>query len=419
MVSNSAEDNINNAEVENTDGGFGLLRINVFENSIANPAGNSMVQVIDPETDNILSEMESDAEGQLPPLQLPSPPPENSQSSTMPRPFNQYNIRVSKPGYADSFIRNVQIYPDTTALQNISLVPLYEDLLIPYPTLWGNFPPKIPESEIKKLPFAGNLAVLPEPVVPEFIVVHDGVPQDASAADYTVPFKDYIKNVASSEIYASWPKEALKANILVILSFTMNRVYTEWYRSKGYDFTITSSTAYDQAFYYGRNIFQEISDIVDESFTLYISRTDVGQPLFTQYSDGIRVIREGWLSQWGSQQLAVQGYSALQILRSYYGYDIQLREAKKVEGIPLSFQGVLREGTKNESVRTIQTQLNAISNNFPLIPKLSVDGIYGKRTAGAVRTFQEIFDLPVTGTVNFPTWYRISDVYNAVTNVAG
>lgn len=404
--------------MENTES-FGLLRINTFLSNIGYPAENVSVTISDSESGEVAGEYTSDREGQLPPVRLPAPPSEYAEDSTMPRPFSQYDITASLEGYDTAVIRNVQIYADATAIQNISLVPLYENIFIPYPTLWGSFPPKIPEAELKRLPFPTNLSVLPEPVVPELIVVHAGVPQDRSAPDYTVGFKDYIKNVASSEIYASWPKEALKANILAILSFTMSRVYSEWYRSKGYDFTITSSTAYDQAFTFGRNIFQEISDIVDELFTLYITRTDTRQPLFTQYSDGIRVVREGWLSQWGSKALAEQGYSALQILRSYYGYNIILREARKVAGIPLSFPGVLTTGSRGEPVRTIQSQLNAISNNYPLIGKLIEDGIYGPRTAASVRTFQEVFDLPVTGSVNFPTWYKISDVFNAVTKLYG
>ena len=402
------------AETDGED--FGLLRVNVYLGNIGSPAKNVSVTVSDPESGETIEELETDDEGQLPPIKLPAPPFDYSQSSTMPRPFEQYDVKASLSGYEDAFIRNVQIYPQSTAIQNISLTPLYDNVFIPYPALWGNFPPKIPEAELKRLPFPSNLSVLPEPVIPELIVVHAGVPNDSSAPDYTLGFKDYIKNVASSEIYATWPKEALKANILAILSFTLNRVYTEWYRSKGYDFTITSSTAYDQAFTYGRNIFQEISDIVDEVFTLYISRTDITQPLFTQYSDGIRVVREGWLSQWGSKALAEQGYSEKKKKKNYYGYNIVLREAKKVAGIPLSFRGVLSIGSRGEPVRTIQSQLNAISNNYPRISKLAVDGIYGSRTAGSVRTFQSIFDLPVTGTVNFPTWYRISDIFNAVSS---
>ena len=398
---------------------YGLLKVNAFFQNIGFPAAGTQITIYDSESGRVVAEMATDAEGQLPPIRLSAPPESYAQDSESPRPFSQYDIQASAQGYDDASVSNVQIYAGSTAIQNISLLSPEDDIVIPYPTLWGDFPPKTPESSIKQLPFPSNLAVLPQPVIPEFIVVHDGVPQDRSAPDYTLPFKDYINNVASSEIYANWPTEALKANILAILSFTLNRVYTEWYRSKGYDFTITSSTAFDQAFVYGRNIFQEIADITDELFTFYISKPDINQPLFTQYSDGIRVVRDGWLSQWGSSDLARQGYSAIQILKYYYGYDIVLKEARKVEGIPISFPGVLRRGSRGENVRVIQSQINRISRNYPLLPRLVVDGIYGEKTENSVRVFQEIFSLPVTGAVNFPTWYKLSDIFNAVTSNAG
>ncbi len=337
----------------------------------------------------------------------------------MPRPFNQYNVRVVLEDYEEAVINNVQIFPETTAVQEVKLTPSFSDINIPYPVLYGDYPPKIPESEIKKLPFPSNQVVLPQPVVPSIIVVHDGRPDDSSAANYTVAFKDYIKNVASSEIYATWPVESIKANVHVILSFTLNRVYTEWYRNKGYDFTITNSTAFDQAFTFGRNIFQEVSDVVDEIFATYIAKPDIRQPLFTQYSDGKRVVREGWLSQWGSKNLGDQGLNALQILRNYYGSNVFIKEAEKVEGIPISFPGsTLVIGSTGDSVRTIQQQLNAISKNYPLIPKLIEDGYYGDTTAESVRVFQQIFNLDQTGTVNYPTWYKISDVYVAIQKLA-
>lgn len=405
---------VNTAPVKNTEGGFGTLQINAFLNSIGKPAQEALVQIVDPISDSILEEVRTDAEGQIEPFILATPPLEFSMNSNLPRPFNQYNVKVTYPDYREARINNVQLFPDCTALQNVVLTPSFSEVLIPYPVLWGDFPPKIPENEVKKLPIPSNQVVLPEPVIPSFIVVHGGRPEDKTAPNYTVGFTDYIKNVASSEIYATWPKETLKANILVMLSFTLNRVYTEWYRGKGYDFTITNSTAFDQAFTFGRNIFQEISDVVDEVFTTYITRPDIVQPLFTQYSDGKRVKRDGWLSQWGSKTMGDQGYSALQILKNFYGYDIILKEAKKVEGVPLSFQGVLKVGSTGDAVRTIQQQLNAISKNYPLIPKVVEDGVYGESTAEAVREFQKIFSLPITGEVNFPTWYRISDVFVAV-----
>jgi len=408
----------NTAPVENTQGGFGKLGGNIFLNGIGKPAPEALVQVIDPNSKAVLEEVKTNAEGQIPLLTLPTPPIEYSLQDNLPRPFNQYNLSVLFPDYQKAVIENIQLFPSCTALQNVVLTSAFNNVLIPYPTLWGTYTPKIPESLSKKLPFPDNFEVLPKPTVPGLIVVHSGRPEDTSAADYTVGFADYIKNVASSEIYATWPKETLKANALAIISFTLNRVYTEWYRGKGYDFTITNSTAFDQAFTFGRNIFQEISDVVDEIFTTYISKPDIIQPLFTQYCDGKSVTCDGWLSQWGSKELGTQGYKAEQILKSYYGYEIVLKEATKVEGIPLSFQGVKKTGSTGDAVLTIQQQLNVISKNYPLIPKVIEDGIYGESTAAAVKTFQGIFDLPITGEVNFPTWYRISDIFVAISKLA-
>ncbi len=406
----------NTASVENTSGGYGMLQVLAFMDRVGNPALDALVRVIDPDTKAVLEEARTDATGKIPPVTLATPPLSYSLQPEQPRPFNQYNLTVTAEGFEEASVENVQLYPTCTALQNIILKPLTSNILIPYPVLWGDFPPKIPESEVKKLPFPKDLVVLPRPVVPGLVVVHAGKPDDSSAPNYTVTFKEYVKNVASSEIYATWPRETLKANVLAILSFTMSRVYTEWYRSKGYDFTITSSTAYDQAFTFGRNIYREISEVVDEVFTNYISRQDIVQPLFTQYNDGVRVNREGWLSQWGSKDLGEKGFTALQILKNYYGYDIVLKEAEKVEGIPISFPGtVLRIGSSGENVKVIQQQLNAISQNYPLIPKLVADGVYGEDTAASVKIFQEVFGLPVTGEVNYPTWYRISEIFLAVT----
>ena len=234
-----------------------------------------------------------------------------------------------------------------------------------------------------------------------------------------MPFKDYIKNVASCEIYPTWPVEALEANILAIISFTLNRVYTEWYRGKGYDFTITNSTAYDQAFVYGRNVFSEISEIVDYLFSTYITKPNIRQPLFTQYCNGSSVTCPGWLSQWGSKALGEQGYDAVEILRQYYGSEIYLTSAQTVGGVPSSYPGeVLQRGSSGNAVRTVQEQLNAISDNYPAIQKNAVDGIYGEATENAVRKFQEIFDLPQSGTVDFATWYQISNIYVAVEKLA-
>lgn len=402
----------------NTSGGLGYLQVNTFLQNVGSPVRGATVRVLNSDTNEVITEVTTDAQGQVKYIELVTPPIEYSLVYGSPRPFNQYDVQVIFQDYQEANIYNVQLFPERLAIQNVLLLPSYDEIDIPYPTLWGIYPPKIPEAEVKRLPFPTGQIVLPEPVVPSLITVHEGRPEDDSADNVTVEFKDYIKNVASSEIYSTWPREAIKANVLAILSFTLNRVYTEWYRGKGYGFTITNSTAFDQSFSFGRNIFDEISEVVDEVFTTYISRQDLVQPLFTQYCDGKRVNRAGWLSQWGSKDLADQGLNALQILKTYYGSNIILKQAKKVEGIPLSFTGVLQIGSTGDSVRTIQQQLNAISNNYPLIQKVVVDGIYGQHTAEAVRTFQEIFNLPQTGEVNFPTWYSISNIFVAISRLA-
>ena len=402
----------------NTSGGLGYLQVNTFFQGVGSPAQGATVRVFNSDTKSIVSESQTDAQGQVKNIALITPPIEYSLQYGLPRPFNQYDVQVIYQDYQSAYISNVQLFPEQTAIQNVLLLPSYNAIDIPYPTLWGTYPPKIPESEVKKLPLPTGQIVLPEPVVPSLITVHEGRPEDSSASNYTVGFQDYIKNVASCEIYSTWPREAIKANVFAILSFTLSRVYTEWYRGKGYGFTITNSTAFDQAFSFGRNIFDEISEVVDEIFTTYISRPDLVQPLFTQYCDGKRVKRAGWLSQWGSKELADQGLNALQILKTYYGSDIVLKQAKKVEGIPLSFTNVLKIGSTGDAVKTIQQQLNTISNNYPLIKKVVVDGVYGASTAGAVRTFQQIFDLPETGEVNFPTWYSISNIFVAISKLA-
>ena len=402
----------------NTSGGLGYLQVNTFFQGVGSPAQGATVRVFNSDTKSIVSESQTDAQGQVKNIALITPPIEYSLQYGLPRPFNQYDVQVIYQDYQSAYISNVQLFPEQTAIQNVLLLPSYNAIDIPYPTLWGTYPPKIPESEVKRLPLPTGQVVLPEPVVPSLITVHEGRPEDSSASNYTVGFQDYIKNVASCEIYSTWPREAIKANVFAILSFTLSRVYTEWYRGKGYGFTITNSTAFDQAFSFGRNIFDEISEVVDEIFTTYISRPDLVQPLFTQYCDGKRVKRAGWLSQWGSKELADQGLNALQILKTYYGSDIVLKQAKKVEGIPLSFTNVLKIGSTGDAVKTIQQQLNTISNNYPLIKKVVVDGVYGASTAEAVRTFQQIFDLPETGEINFPTWYSISNIFVAISKLA-
>ena len=255
------------------------------------------------------------------------------------------------------------------------------------------------------------------PFIPQQITVHLGTP-NSDAQNVTVPFIDYVKNVASSEIYPTWDESALRANILAIVSFALNRVYTEFYRSRGYDFDITNSTAYDQYFVNGRSYFDSVSRIADELFNDYLRRPGFVEPLAAKFCNGTTVTCEG-LSQWGSQNLAEQGYNSTQILRSYYG-DVEIVPNAPVRGNVPSYPGrPLRRGTTGPGVVTIQTELNRISQSYPAIPKIpTVDGIFGARTEAAVRKFQEVFNLDVDGVVGPATWYALVRLYTAVTSLS-
>ena len=275
-----------------------------------------------------------------------------------------------------------------------------------------------PAAEATAVAATGEI-VLNRVVIPEYVIVHDGAPMDSTAKNYYVRYRDYIKNVASSEVYSTWPDATLRANILAIMSFTLNRVYTEWYRNKGYDFTITSSTAFDHKWVFGRNIFSNISRIVDEMFVNYLSRPNVRQPILTQYCDGDRVSCPNWMTQWGSKYLGDQGYSAIEILRYFYGNSMYINTAEQVSGVPASWPRVdLQVGSRGNNVRVIQEQLNAIARNYPAIPTVTVDGIFGPATRAAVQKFQSVFNLPDSGVVDYPTWYKISEIYVAVTRIA-
>ena len=255
------------------------------------------------------------------------------------------------------------------------------------------------------------------PFVPQQITVHLG-PPDSNAANVTVSFSDYVKNVASSEIYPTWEDSALRANIYAIVSFALNRVYTEFYRSRGYDFDITNSTAYDQAFVNGRSFFDRVSRIVDELFNDYLRRPGFVEPLAAKFCNGTTVTCEG-LSQWGSQNLARQGYNSTQIVRSYYG-NVEIVNNAPVRGYTSSYPGTpLRRGSSGPNVVVVQVELNRISQNYPAIPKLAtVDGIFGSRTEAAVRRFQEIFDLEPDGIVGKATWFALVRLYTAVTSLS-
>lgn len=404
---------------------FGRLRARCTSVGVL-PVDNATISITSPDNPNqVYDQLTTDANGLTQVIELPAPSIDYSMEPSEEQPYSEYNVQITAPGYENVTISNIEILPDVLSEQDAALTPqpqaqpgAGELFVVPPHTLYGDYPPKIPESEIKPTGESGEI-VLSRVVIPEFVIVHDGPPTDPSAQNYYIRFRDYIKNVASSEIYATWSEETIYANVLAILSFTLNRVYTEWYQSQGYNFTITSSTAFDHKWIPGRNIYTNIGLIVDSVFVNYLSRPGVKQPILTQYCDGNRTQCPNWMTQWGSKYLGDQGQSAIQILRHFYGNTIYINTAPEVSGVPSSWPGHnLGIGASGDNVRTIQTQLNRISDAYTAIPKIAVDGAYGSRTANAVKTFQQIFDLPATGIVDRATWYKISFIYVAVTRIA-
>ena len=391
----------------------GYLVINVYADNIAQPIENAKVEITG---ENTNLELYTDESGQTERVELTAPDLSYSESEQSEvRPYSVYTVVVSKEGFTTMRYEGVEVYPEETSRQNVYLTNESDTLIeeevvnIDPPTLWKNYPPTVTEEvESEITPY-----VLQEVVIPEYIIVHDGIPSNKNAANYSVPFTDYIKNVACSEIYSTWPRETIKANVLAIISFTLNRVYTEWYVSKGYDFTITSTTTYDQKYTRGRTIFDSIANVVDEIFTTYIKHTYSSQPLLAHYQATAE--QAGYLSQWGSKYLGDQGYSALEILKYYYSY-IELATAKEIEDYPYSYPGnPLRENDCSKDVQIIQNQLNFIRGSYPAIKKIAkTDGFFGTDTVQAVKTFQNIFSIPATGIVDFATWYRISNIYVSV-----
>lgn len=409
---------------ENTD--RGRLQVSVINSQNNYPVENAKVRIsFTGDPDSVVEEVVTDSSGNTPVIELKAPPAEYSQTPGEEQPYSEYTVKIDAEGFEPKEVSGSEVLPEVLSQQQAVMNPLlpgetFQRVVIPPHTLFYQYPPKNPESEIKPVNESGEI-VLSKVVVPEYVIVHDGPVGDRAARDYYVRYRDYIKNVASSEIYATWPDNTIRANVLAIMSFTLNRVYTEWYRNKGYDFTITSSTAYDHKWIYGRNIFDPIDRIVDELFENYLSRPNVKQPILTQYCDGemVRCADRGWMTQWGSKSLGDQGYSPIEILRSFYGNDMYINVAEEISGIPSSWPGYdLTLGASGNKVRQIQEQLNAIAGAYPAIPRLAVDGIYGRETEKAVSSFQNVFGLSVTGITDYPTWYKIQEVYVGVSRIA-
>lgn len=309
---------------------LGKLRVNCVTRTGFRPVPGALVRISytgDPMTP--IEELTTDELGRTQEVELPTPPLEYSlDKSNEAQPYSEYTVNVSASGYEAVDVSGTELLPDVTAVQPIEMVPAPENetegerFVIPPHTLYGDYPPKIAEAEIKPTSETGEI-VLREVVVPEFVIVHDGPPSDTSAGNYYVRYRDYIKNVASSEIYATWPESTITANILAIMSFTLNRVYTEWYRNQGYTFTITSSTAFDHKWMRGRNIYDNIGLAVDQIFNSYLSRPNVKQPILTQYCDGRNVTCPGWMTllQQGIRRYKINIKNSLMFIEYNFCYN--------------------------------------------------------------------------------------------------
>ncbi len=397
----------------------GYLIINVYSGSVAMPVSGASVTILKDGYEIISTTTNEDGKTEIITLDTVSKDLSDVEQYNT-RPYETYDVLVSALGLTNTRIEDVQIFEGITSIQDIYMTSIDENqndetIDITPNTLWGEYPPYFENNsnsdENKIAPI-----VLRSVVIPKNIIVHDGIPSDNNATNYTVPFLDYIKNVASSEIYPTWPYETIKANIIAIISFTLNRIYTEWYASRGYNFTITSTTNYDQKYTRGGTIFEPISDIVDEIFREYIRYGIRLEPLLAHYKSNTNL--DGYLSQWGSKDLGEKGYSALEILKYYYGNSVNIYEAEVVSSYPYSFSRKLKKGDCGVDVYMLQNSLNYIRGSYPGIPIIkNPSGRFDDETVNAVKTFQDVFNLDDNGEVNYQTWYRISYILSAVSDL--
>lgn len=403
--------------------GVGRLKVSVHTGEDALPIENADVLIKDKKGD-VLYNLKTDESGNTDTVELYAPERIHTLNPNDPGPYYAtYDVSVSHAReYATSVINDVQIFDGISSTLPVNLLPspgIEGDFVSLYYVEPGELHSEPIRQQVGDDPVSAvNPAVLREVFIPDFITVHLGRP-DQYGRNVRVKFTDYIKNVASSEIYPTWPTNALIANIYAIITFALNRVYTEWYRSRRYDFDITNSTAYDMAFSEGRNIFDNISVIVDNIFNQYVRRIGRREPFFTSFCNGTTAQCRG-LSQWGTVTLANQGLNPLQILRYYYPRDIEIVETNNIAGITSTYPGTAqREGMTSEAVRRMQNYLNRIRANYPAIPVISnPNGFFGPDTTAAVREFQRIFGMTRDGIIGKDTWYKIINIYVGVTKLA-
>lgn len=385
------------------------------------PLSGVQVSVLDDEQNRVYT-LVTDENGETRRVSLETVDKRYSQNENFTgTPYVTYNVLAQATGFDPLYISDIPIFDGETAILPLALVPMQEGQRNGERTEISVGAPAVSMEGERNQQGALTLEspyVLRQVVIPNPITVHLGTP-DAAASNVQVSFPEYVKNVASSEIYPTWPEASLRANIYAIITFALNRVYTEWYRSKGYPFDITNSTSYDQYFVYGRPIYDSINRIVNEIFNEYVRRRGQNAPYFTSFCNGTTSTCRG-LSQWGTVSLANQGYTPIRILRYYYPDDVEIAETNAVSNVVTSYPGTpLKLGSRGLDVQTIQTYLNRIRRNYPAIPAITdTTGVFGESTRAAVTKFQSIFNLAADGVVGKATWYKISSLYTAVTKLA-
>lgn len=398
---------------------IGYLSIQARTAHEAVPLSSVRIQILD-DMGNTVYTLTTDESGQTEAMPLETVDKSfslNQYYSGMP--YVNYSVLAQAPGFHSLLVSDIPIFDGETAMLPLTLIPMTEMQRRSTQTEITIGQPAVSMQEQRNQ--EGSTAspyVLRQVVIPNPITVHLGAPS-ASAANVQVSFPDYVKNVASSEIYPTWPEASLTANIYAIITFALNRIYTEWYRSRGYNFDITNSPAYDQYFVYGRPVYESISRIVDRIFNEYVRRQGQNAPYFTSFCNGTTVSCQG-MSQWGTVTLANQGLTPIQILRSYYPDDVEIAETNIITGVLSSYPGTpLRSGSTGLDVQTIQTYLNRIRRNYPAIPVITDEpGTFGDSTKNAVTSFQRIFGLSPDGIVGKSTWYKISSLYTSVTRLS-
>ncbi len=403
---------------------IGVLLIQVVSEINAHPIEGAVIQIFNKrEPATVIESLITDISGRTPEVELSAPPVEYSLEPAQLLPYTEYIIIVTAEGYQTVVINSAHVLPLIKSIQPVKMPPLVSGgnnmivITIDPNYLAGTYTPKVYEDEVKEYAEGDNAKPV---VIPEFITVHNAIPSNITARNYKVEYVSYIKSVASSEIYATWPEETILAYILVAISFSLNRIYTNWYPNRGYNFDITSTVAFDQKWFYGRNIFSNISLAVDNIFLNYLSRPGIIQPILTQTCRGELATCPNMMSLWQSKSLGASGFSAIEILRYFYGDTIYINTSNIIEGVDMLWPGMdLILGSTGVEVQHVQNQLIIISDVYKAMTIPEVDGAYGQATAAAVSDFQEIFNLPVSGTVDFATWYKISRVYRRLTRTSG